>query len=401
MKQTLPLLHNTHTHPSIFAAMKTGVDISNAQTKAEALAAMDAHTGDFILVLGWHSTRYTFEPTELDHLAPALVCNVSLHEFILNTPARTHFADAHPGVVKNIDDTDWVERNLYQILKFIAANAGVTADGIKAFYRGLAEEGVWGADDMLLPGRQVIALYEAAGCLSRTRLWADPDSFSALDPEDRAKVFGIKVFMDGAVGARTAALNKPYDTGTAGLLLKTDRELYRDLAQALEWNKPVAIHNIGDRATAQVISSLTALKENTGKLPPMVRLEHCQYITPDMAETAKSLGAVLSMQPNFSEDSIQYKERLPGGYAERNNPFRMLIDQAGFVPGKDLFFGTDGPPHGVEAAVTACLFPPLDSQRLTLEECIAGYCLPDMEKGRIEIEIDHALRGVTARVVLH
>ena len=38
------------------------------------------------------------------------------------------------------------------------------------------------------------------------------------------------------------------------------------------------------------------------------------------------------MQPNFSEDSRQYADRLPAGFPCLNNPFRMLIDEAGFVP---------------------------------------------------------------------
>ncbi|MCK7509969.1 MAG: hypothetical protein MZV70_42005 [Desulfobacterales bacterium] len=65
----------------------------------------------------------------------------------------------------------------------------------------------------------------------------------------------------------------------------------------------------------------------------------------------------------------------------------MVIDEAGFIPGKTLILGSDGMPHGIEAALRNSLFPPFPQQRLTLEEFIAGYCMPDEKSGYIEFEI--------------
>jgi len=51
----------------------------------------------------------------------------------------------------------------------------------------------------------------------------------------------------------------------------------------------------------------------------------------------------------------------------------MLIDEAGFVPGEDLIFGSDGMPHGAAAAVRQALSPPYpDRQALAIDELIAG-----------------------------
>ncbi len=66
----------------------------------------------------------------------------------------------------------------------------------------------------------------------------------------------------------------------------------------------------------------------------------------------------------------------------------MLIARVGFVPGENLLFGSDGMPQGAEGALKAALFPPLPQQQLTLDEFIAGYCMPDQTHGSIEIEID-------------
>ena len=61
-----------------------------------------------------------------------------------------------------------------------------------------------------------------------------------------------------------------------------------------------------------------------------MRLEHVQFITLPQARRAKDLGVILSMQPNFNSDSEDYADRLGPRDLEANNPFRMLIDQAGF-----------------------------------------------------------------------
>jgi len=51
----------------------------------------------------------------------------------------------------------------------------------------------------------------------------------------------------------------------------------------------------------------------------------------------------------------------------------MLIDEAGFVPGVDLLFGSDGMPHGPEYALRWSLFPDYEEQRLSIKEFEAGY----------------------------
>jgi predicted amidohydrolase YtcJ len=117
-------------------------------------------------------------------------------------------------------------------------------------------------------------------------------------------------------------------------------------------------------------------------------MEHCQFISKENAIQAKSLGIILSMQPNFSYDSVQYKDRISQNYCLQNNPFRMLIDTAGFIPGEDLIFGSDGIPHGIEYGLTMSLFPPFQSQKLALDEFVAGYCMKDMSQGYIDIKID-------------
>jgi len=77
----------------------------------------------------------------------------------------------------------------------------------------------------------------------------------------------------------------------------------------------------------------------------------------------------------------------------------MLIDEVGYVPGEDLIFGSDGMPHGVQSALEQSLFPPFADQALTLEEFIAGYCMPDQKNGYIKIEIDEAKKHIKIEIV--
>ena len=72
----------------------------------------------------------------------------------------------------------------------------------------------------------------------------------------------------------------------------------------------------------------------------------------------------------------------------------MLIDEVGFVPGEDLVFGSDGMPHGAEYALQMALFPPMPSQKLALDEFVAGYAHTDLTAGWIEVEIDEPSRAV-------
>ena len=106
----------------------------------------------------------------------------------------------------------------------------------------------------------------------------------------------------------------------------------------------------------------------------------------------------LSERTRFWADTDTYAE-LSSEYHLGNNPFRMLINEVGFEPGLDLVFGSDGMPHGAEAALNAALFPPLASQVLTLDEFVAGYCLPDEHQGYIDVGIDEAHNSISVKVI--
>ena len=170
----------------------------------------------------------------------------------------------------------------------------------------------------------------------------------------------------------SAALDAPFLGGSEGGLLHTDEELSLLLEELASYKKALSAHALGHRAIAQALRCLGALARG-GVEFPSVRLEHVQFIDAAQARLCKESGIVLSMQPNFNSDSVDYADRLIARHRAENDPFRMLIDDWGFVPGEDLIFGSDGMPHGPEYALRWSLFPAYEGQSLSVEEFAAGY----------------------------
>jgi predicted amidohydrolase YtcJ len=398
-KYEIPLLKDHHTHTSIYASLSNCIDLSAVRDKKKALSLMKKSTDEITVILGWNSSFFYFEDEELDCLPPVVICNISFHDFLINNPARERLFDSHKNIISHIGDGNWVERNIYAILKFVGNIKPCSDDQVRSFFdKYLLKNGIWYAEDMLLADRKFVNIFQRIGYLERTRFWADIETFESLDSEAKKYVHGIKIFVDGAIGAKTAAIKESFLTGERGILIYSNEKLFHTLAQLSTLNKPIAIHAVGDLATDQIIKILSDIQKIEGCIP-QIRIEHSQFISKESAETAKSLGIVLSMQPNFNNDSIQYEDRLSAKYCKYNNPFRMLIDEVGYVPGEDLIFGSDGMPHGAQYALEQSLFPRYADQALTLEEFIAGYCMPDQKNGYIKIEIDEKEKNIKTEIV--
>lgn len=398
LKERIPLLKDHHSHPYLYAALAGCPDIRFVEEKGRALEMIAGHcTDDEVnVVIGWNDSLYGFSHADLDPLPPVIVMNASLHSFAMNRGAEAEVAPRFPEITAHLDDREWLERNAPQIMEFVMGIRQCDSGRMSAFYDRLAEQGVWHAEEMTLWDGREIEMFERSSFSGRSRFWATLDAFMGLDDEAIARVHGIKLFADGALGARTAKLSRCYLGGEEGFLIYDDKKLHALLTWCAEAGKAVSVHAIGDLAIGQVVDTVARM----AKRGPETRIEHCQFISPQTAAMAKSLGIILSMQPNFSLESDYYRDRLPEQVLAINNPFRMLIDEAGFMPGIDLLFGSDGMPHGARYALQSALFPPFPGQRLKLSEFIAGYCMPDFENGFIDISVDDKERNVTILVTL-
>ncbi len=188
------------------------------------------------------------------------------------------------------------------------------------------------------------------------------------------RIGALKVFCDGALGARTAALSKPYadDPGNRGMFVRNRRRLDELTATANEAGLQLAIHAIGDRGIDVAIRSIESALKSRPRDDHRHRIEHLEL--PSMAHIHKMrrLGIVASMQPNFVGEwggtEGMYRSRLGLDRTERNNPFREILDS-----GVKLVFGSDcmpfSPLYGIDSAVRA----PFPSQRTTPIEAFAAY----------------------------
>jgi predicted amidohydrolase YtcJ len=386
----------------LYAALMDSLDLNQAgETRESAIARIRERAAEgqagWTIATGWNSGRFALAKSDFDGLAPIVVLSLSIHGLIVNDAGRRLLREEDEVVADHLDDQDWIERNLRRVLN-VFARAGASVERLRAFFDHLRELGVYSVEEMLLVGVQEIKLFDKAGLAGRTQFWAAPETYQHAMPSERARIHGIKLFTDGAIGVTTAALHQKYRTADhRGMLLYSDDELEALIAR---WSveKAIAVHAIGDAAIDQVVA---AVERATKQVPSRktIRIEHAQFISEATARRAKALGLHLSMQPNFSEDSVLYADRLPAGYPENNNPFRMLIDRVGYVPGVDLYFGSDGMPHGVHEALRQSLIPDggHKGQILTLDEFVAGYCLPDMAHGSVEVEVS----GANVTAVIH
>ncbi len=389
----LPLLHDNHNHVSLYAALSSCPDVSGMDAPAARIFLESLPPDRLTVVRGWRTNALPLGPRDLERLPPLLLVNFSLHGFAVSDSGLPYLEAAAPELSRRRDDRAWCDANVTALFAAYCDLAGLTESRLAERLDYLLPLGMGSADDMAVASAAALDAVRGPGYAERIPAWVAPSLFRRLDGERRKACAGLKIFLDGALGSRSAAIAGPWIGPGEALFTYKDAELLQLLEEVSAWGKPPAVHAIGELAIDQVLRVLEDLSRG-GVRFPRIRLEHVQLITREQAFRARDLGVVLSMQPNFSSDSRDYRDRLPGSYLEANNPFRMLLDQAGFEPGKDLLFGSDGMPDGIAYAARESLFPDYPGQALTIEELAAGYGPARGIEGKIDLEVDEAARRV-------
>jgi len=195
----------------------------------------------------------------------------------------------------------------------------------------------------------------------------------------------VKLYADGALGSRGAALLVPYsdDPGNRGLLFQTPAALTAMIGKALGKHYQVAVHAIGDRANREVLDSFAAAYKLHGGQDLRNRVEHAQIVAPDDIPRFVPLQLIASMQPthatsdmNMAEDRLGH-QRMAGAYAWR----RFLQQGTVIAGGSDFPVESPNPFFGLHAAVTRQDHhdqPPggwYPQQRMTLIEAFRAFTL--------------------------
>jgi predicted amidohydrolase YtcJ len=399
LERKIPLLYDHHNHSFMYAALSECLSINNILDKEDAMKIIMGGTEKINIILGWNNSNYIFNENDFAKMPPSLICNTSFHSIVMNQAAKDLLMDQYEDIITCMEDTLWIEKNLQKVINFVASLKPCNIEQLKQSNFFLANLGIWKTEDLLLISEDVILYFEEINQIDRVKFWVDLDSYMSLSSKSQGKIYGIKIIADGSLGCMSAKLQKPYFNGENGFLIYKDTELYMKFENIYKIGKAVAVHAIGDATTDQILRVLKKFKQKFCSIPE-IRIEHCQFISKENAVLAKELGISLCMQPNFSIDSLIYTDRLPKDYLSQNNNFRMLIDEAGFVPGYDLFFGSDAMPSGVKPALECALFPAYLSQVLTIDEFVAGYCVKDYNNGYIDVVIDTEKKTVLTDVKL-
>jgi predicted amidohydrolase YtcJ len=179
---------------------------------------------------------------------------------------------------------------------------------------------------------------------------------TSVDANDLYSVRSVKVYTDGALGSRGAALLAPYEDrpGHSGLLLTSQQQLRAILNQTISAGFQVAIHAIGDKGNKIALDEIEEAYASVGGRHLRHRIEHAQVVALNDIPRFKALDVIPSMQPthatsdmNMAEDRLG-AERLKGAYA-----WRSFLEQGNrLVSGSDYPIELANPFHGIHAAVT-------------------------------------------------
>jgi predicted amidohydrolase YtcJ len=226
---------------------------------------------------------------------------------------------------------------------------------------------------------------------------------------DRLRCNGLKLFLDGALGSRGAALKAPYADApkTTGILRYDQTQLSNLMSRAAIDNFQVAVHAIGDKANAMVLDAIGELSE-TYKGDRRWRIEHAQIVDPaDIARFGQH-GVIASMQPQHEASDRTMAEarlgpaRLAGAYAWNS----MLNAGARLAFGDDAPVEPPSPFLGLAIAITRS---GADGQpfggwqpqeRITREQALAAFTTGAAYAGFAETRIGRIAPGLRADFLL-
>jgi predicted amidohydrolase YtcJ len=400
-RTVIPGFIDCHTHFLSMGVWMNRLDLYGCKSQGEVLLkvarrARKMHSGKWILGRGWDESMWNearfIDRRDIDSASPrnpVMLIRVDGHMAAVNSFGLDRLkrkvgpkgVDAAAGHLK--------EAALEKARHLLRPGPKELAEGMKTSLDIARRLGVTSVHDIIDIDK--LRAYEAArrrGILTvRACLHLEKAAF--LDAQRNqvrpggdgrlVRIGGMKLYADGSLGARTAAVRAPYaDTPSEhGALLMSEKGLTSHIRDAERKRFQLLIHAIGDRAVAQVIfafSSVLSVKESDGRCRTSSlrhRIEHLELVTASELALMRKLGLMASMQPNFVGEwgapGGMMQARLGKRY-EQADPFRRVLDA-----GVPLVFGSDcmpfSPLFGIHSAVNA----PFPAQRIGVNEALAAY----------------------------
>lgn len=399
----LPAFHDAHVHLSTGSVAMSGVDLRGVVDADEAQRMVRqrsdaAAASDWILGFGW--TTALWPPgasvrARLDEAGkgrPVLLSRMDGHAAWLSSVALAALAvgrerrdDEPPGVERDPttgEPTGLVQERAAEELRRRAPLPRVEErdEAIARALRTAARSGIARIEDVTetwaLPTYR--RLRDEGRLRCRIRAWlpieADRDEAEhwrrSFPPDDPwVEVATLKVFLDGVMEGRTAALLDPYAdrANRSGELRWDGRDLLRVVLDADRADWQIAFHAIGDRAVRQAIEILEKLPARSRRRPH--RIEHAQLVANEDRRRIAAVGAAVGVQPaQWLNDRVWLAERLGVERGSRAHPWGRLA-AAGIV----LAAGSDWPVGSLDPAVALAAVRERDDRSFTTADLLEAY----------------------------
>ncbi len=380
----VPGFIDTHCHPFEFGWLKRSVDLRGTSNitgvRLRLSAGMQrARPGEWVTGMGWDQEAFPGRgmPTreDIDDLSrtnPVALSRVCGHIALLNSVAIQQLAlegkngpeyergadGSLTGIVKEealAEVYSWIPRSVERSaadIQSVEAEAGRL--GLTALHCIVSPEGY--REEL-----QALASLHAFGALSlRYRVYVPPEAIPYLKEgisdklnDDLARINGVKIYADGSLGARTAALREPYsdDPTNSGMLRRKDSELEELVEKVDSIGYQALIHAIGDRAVEQAIGALSKVTGSGN--PKRHRIEHASLLPKDLRSKMAKCGIRATVQPLFITSDTWAVDRLGEERANDLYPLASMLEDGIVASGSsDSPVESLSPVLGMWAAMT-------------------------------------------------
>ncbi|MEJ2273921.1 MAG: amidohydrolase family protein [Woeseiaceae bacterium] len=388
-RTVLPGLIDAHAHVLSYGILRTQLDLAGVASLDDAVARIETYAQDnphapWILGRGWNQVLWPVRAfpraADIDKVVrdrPVWLRRIDGHAGWANTKAMqlAGIDDDTPDPVggRIVRDTSGratgvLVDNAMELVDVHVPQPGKTQmrAAITAAADALVAEGITSVHDAGI-GLDTAEVYMSMiddGALDLRIYAMTAGADDVLDGigkplpsygDDRLAIAAVKLYADGALGSRGAALFEPYsdDPENRGLTFWTQEQLDAMVAKANGMGFQVGIHAIGDLGNRMALDAFDRVQ--AGKPSPLRnRIEHAQIVALEDIPRFAELGVIASVQAthatsdmNMAEDRIG-PERILGGYAWR----RMLDAGVVLANGSDFPVELSNPFHGLYAAVT-------------------------------------------------
>jgi predicted amidohydrolase YtcJ len=202
-------------------------------------------------------------------------------------------------------------------------------------------------------------------------------SFENKGRYGKYKIGGLKLFLDGTLGAKTAYMHECFTDAPDmyGFCVVEKTEIYQQMKVAHNKGYQIIIHSIGDKGCRVATDLFIKLSKQYPRPDTRHRIEHASLLTEDVIADMEKYGIIASCQPPFLNSEFKWLEKRLGKERIRYTyPFKSIIDKGTIlVSGSDCPIEDSSPILGIHALVNRNNFLP--EQCITVEEALKTYTI--------------------------